>query len=364
MKRKAAAPTTDDTFCDTMDKGRVRRFVFTVNNWTAKEREDIIANCDGGKIKWMIVAKETGTRNGTPHLQGACLLKVQTSFGTISKWPGFARAWMQVMRGEPQLSLDYCTKEDAGAFIFGDLPKPGTRTDLVESIAKIVGGASMVDLANSEDIRDQMNVVKYYNGFKVLQNLRVKDRTSFPYVFWLYGATGTHKTRAAVSASRKICSKAPYMSNAGGMKWFDGYEGDQCAVIDDFRAKGVSFGDFLRLTDCYPYRVEYKGGYVNWVAEWIFITTPDAVDVTFATRKEHKPEDLNQLHRRLTGGTFFFPDDKKKFVDRVKKLIREPEVFPDEEDMFKSSEEEEVVDLTVMSFHDQVHSPCSSDLDV
>jgi len=102
---------------------RLRRFVFTLNNYTEEELESIkqfgINSC-----RWMIVAKETG-ETGTSHLQGGALLTSQTCFSTLKKLPGFERAHLENMYGKPEDTLLYCSKQDPEPFIVGELPAPG-----------------------------------------------------------------------------------------------------------------------------------------------------------------------------------------------------------------------------------------------
>ena len=89
--------------------------------------------------------------------------------------------------------------------------------------------------------------------------------------------------------------------SSGGLRWFDGYDGQTVAVLDDFRAKQCpNFGFFLRLLDRYEIDVEFKGGFAKWVPRVIFITCPFNPDEAFSKRKQYYPEDLRQLHRRIT----------------------------------------------------------------
>jgi hypothetical protein len=99
---------------------RLRRFTFTLNNYTQVEYDSICAT----DCRWMICAKETGDE-GTPHLQGACILLTQKSFTAVKAMPGFTRAHIEVMRGTPEQNKEYCTKQDTNAYEKGDFPQPG-----------------------------------------------------------------------------------------------------------------------------------------------------------------------------------------------------------------------------------------------
>jgi len=108
---------------DNAARRRLRRFVFTVNNWTEEELQSI-KDFGTTRCRWMICAKETG-EGGTSHLQGGALLTSQISFSTLKKFKGFERAHLENMYGRPEDTLSYCSKQDADPFIVGELPSPG-----------------------------------------------------------------------------------------------------------------------------------------------------------------------------------------------------------------------------------------------
>lgn len=85
------------------------------------------------------------------------------------------------------------------------------------------------------------------------------------------------------------------------MKWFDGFDGQEAAVIDDFRGDFCTFHFLLRLLDRYPLKVAIKGGFMEWTPSRIFITSPHHPrDVYNKT-----DEEIKQLTRRITQITHF-----------------------------------------------------------
>lgn len=294
---------------------RLRNFCFTLNNWTQEEYNQICST----ECQWMIVAKETAPDTGTPHLQGAVVLGAQKAQSTVKKWPGWQRAHLEKMIGTPLQSITYCSKQDPDPFVKGSLPQPGKRNDIHSAVEKIMEGATLSELAQS--MEGAVSIVKYSRGLTFLRSLTSKVRTSPPQVYWLYGSTGTGKTRYSYDFAKDYYNFDIWTSSRG-IQWFDGYEGQKVALIDDFRSKhtsgpGGGFAFLLQLLDRYPLRVPVKGGFVNWSPEVIFITTPDAPDVTFASRGQHLPEDLAQLHRRITA-TYLFPGDLQQANDNAK----------------------------------------------
>lgn len=308
-------------------QNRLRNFVFTLNNWT-QEEWDYLTTSFAPTVKWLVIGKEIG-ENGTPHLQGACVIGKQIAFSTLKTLPGFCRAHMEPMFGKPIDSLNYCTKQDKEAFVHGDLPSPGKRNDILNIAQRIQNGESLASLASTED--GAAAIIKYSKGINHLRSITRKYRQHPPKVFWIYGPTGTGKTRAAFEAGVSLFSSPEDVwISSGGLRWFDGYDGQPVAIFDDFRAKHVSsFAFLLRILDRYPVDVEIKGGFVKWTPNIIFITCPSEPDECFQKRREHIPEDVNQLCRRITKVYHFrtlqSSESRAFFINQIRDLSKENE---------------------------------------
>lgn len=233
------------------------------------------------------------------------------AFSVLKKTPGFTRAHIEPMRGSPEDSLKYCSKEDKAPFEKGTMPRSGKRKELTAAVEAIKGGSTMRELALGDETA--VSVVKFSKGLTTLRSLCAapRDPTRPPTVYWLHGSTGTGKTRAATEFATYMFGAEfadPYWLSCGSLRWFDGYDGQPVAILDDFRAKQLpgagGFSFFLRLLDRYPMAVEFKGGFVNWAPQIIIITCPKCPESCFSTRNEHVPEDIRQLLRRIT---YVFP---------------------------------------------------------
>lgn len=277
---------------------RFRRFTFTLNNYTREELDAVHAY----PAKAMVCGLEVGDC-GTPHMQGAVLCEVQVSLSQLKAGP-FKRAHIEKMMGSWQQNYDYCTKQDRNAFVKGTVPEPGKRNDLTNTVKLVKDGSSLKDLVLDPDDSHAVAVVKFSRGLTVVRNLLapVRDPSKPPFVIWLWGETGTGKTRAAIEYARVVGADA-WISN-GGLQWFDGYVGQRVAILDDLRNKHLvgtaGFSFLLRLLDRYPFEVPYKGGYFNWAPECIIITSAYSPSECFETRKAYKPEDFRQLTRRIS----------------------------------------------------------------
>lgn len=312
---------------------RLSRFVFTINNYTDDEYQWLTTIFPQHyNPSWLIVGKEVG-ENGTPHLQGACILGGQRAFSTVKMWPGFRRAHLETMRGKPEDSRRYCTKEDLQAYEHGTLPSPGKRNDLHIAVEAINDGTSLREMALGDH---GVAVVKFYKGLTVLRSLRSnpRDPAKPPLIYWLYGQTGTGKTKCAWEFGIDYAPGADVYVSHGTLQWFDGYDGQSVVIFDDFRFKGLSFAFLLRVTDRYPMSVPFKGGFANWNPEVIIFTTPHSIRDTFEKRLVHRPEDVGQLERRVTR-EFRFPDDEQLFRHEFKRrpvVVDDPPAAEDNEE--------------------------------
>lgn len=170
------------------------------------------------------------------------------------------RAHLEARKGSPKQASEYCKKE--GDFVEkGELPRQGTRSDLVEATKMALDPTiPLHEIAESEPTV----YVRYHRGLEKLRSSLYKERTDPPSVEWLWGRTGVGKTRRAVEHNASF-----YIKDA--TRWWDGYTQQHTIIIDDFDGSWP-FRDLLRLLDRYPYQGQTKGGYVQINSPKIFIT--------------------------------------------------------------------------------------------
>lgn len=264
---------------------RFTRFVFTLNNYTDAEYDSL---CNMPNVKWIVLGKEIA-QTGTPHIQGAVILEKQTSLRALKNIPGLTRAHMERMKGSPEDSLAYCSKEDPKPFVKGTFPQPGKRNDIHVACDLIKSGKSLQQIAEEMPA----TVVRNYKGLIYLRSLLLEGRRDKPIVFWLWGKTGTGKTRSAVEFGQHFDR---FWISSCNLKWYDGYDGQPVAIFDDIRSESINYNTFLRLLDRYCLSVEYKGGFTNWIPKFIIVTCPVEPSDLFS----HKPnDDIAQLLRRI-----------------------------------------------------------------
>lgn len=131
---------------------------------------------------------------------------------------------------------------------------------------------------------------------KVHRILHRPDRTyEQPQVVVLYGPTGIGKSRRARQffEEKKIDY---YVKTSLTGKWWDGYNGEEGVIWDDFRGSNVKCSDLLILTDGYGTLVEVKGGTV-WLKPkyWVF-TSPKKYELWY----DWTDENMAQMTRRVS----------------------------------------------------------------
>lgn len=186
--------------------------------------------------------------------------------------------------------------------LFKEKSTKGVRTDIRRTLASVSSYEELV-LEHPDCAAKCRNVALDY--FRLRR--RGNHRGTAPKVLWIYGATGTGKSRLAVEFSKKIAGDDYFIHAPGNLKWWDGYEGQQVVIVDDFRRSHLreigGFSYLLRILDRYDCEVEVKGS--TRCAEWecVIITCPRDPITEFTYRGSNNEdvieEDVGQLIRRL-----------------------------------------------------------------
>lgn len=259
-----------------------RRFVFTLNNPASNE----IDFARTPLIKYASWQLEKGA-SGTPHLQGYVELSRPQRFSYFRDI--LAGAHFEIARGSPTQARDYTRKEDSrldGPWEYGQFTdNQGSRSDLMEIKRKLDEGMEIEQIADEHF--GSWN--RYRQSFIIYRGYKQPKRTSKTKVTVLFGPPGTGKSYYAHQ-------RGPvYMVTSKSYPWFDGYNGTDAVLFDDFYG-WVPFHHLLTLLDAYPTQVQIKGGFQNWNPKEIFITSNRSPE------QWYKDENLEQraLMRRIT----------------------------------------------------------------
>lgn len=259
---------------------KFRNWCFTLNNYT---NEEALLLLEQKKFKYIIFGYEIG-ENGTKHLQGYFELNNPCSINGLKKINN--RMHLENRKGTQEQAINYCTKNNNIIAYNGEKSNNNGRRKDWQIINDMIRDGKKVN----EIIDEGFGSLQHIQHFEKIQKYLIKPRNRKPYVVWIHGRSGTGKTKWAFDHFGNDI----YIKD--GTKWWDGYCGQNCVVLDDFRSANMSFDNLLRLLDRYPCKVEIKGGYIEFTSNVIIITTPKDHISTYFNKLE---EDITQLCRRI-----------------------------------------------------------------
>lgn len=247
----------------------VKRWVFTLNNYTPEEKKDI-ENALTTYASYAVIGIETGA-NGTPHLQGFAIMRLRERMSGMKRVLKTNRIHLEKARGTSHQAAIYC-KKDGVFWETGTPPSaPGIRNSTQEQLE---AAKKAVDMgATVEDLWElHFGVMcKYQRAMETYIQIKKKqEERKKPWVEIIYGQAGTGKTRYCHQMARIFYDSDVWIYPGRG--WFDGYTGQKVVIFDDFYGD-MDFGVLLKVLDRYKLTVPVKGGFTTWNPERIYITS-------------------------------------------------------------------------------------------
>lgn len=282
----------------------LRNFCFTLNNPTLSPDELVTKLSDDARVRYAIFQHERGA-TGTPHYQGYVELTKQLRFATAKNIIN-GNPHIEKRRGTQKQAIEYCRKEDSridGPWELGTPRKQGARTDLQETMQKILAGTTVEELQEEGD----WNAIKYRRSLQDMhQNIVTRKWRNTPRpdlrVTLLWGHPGTGKTRY-VYEEHGYENVYTLVTSANGSVWFDGYNGQDVLLIDDYRGF-IPFQFFLKILDIYPLRLDVKGSFTYAWWTKVYITSNHAITDWYRSDSNHCTDAL----RRRIHNTIHYPD--------------------------------------------------------
>lgn len=266
----------------------VRNVCFTINNPTTDVYQNLQNQLDG--VSGCIWQLEKCPSSGTLHIQGYLELSKPKRFSGIKKLLGCNSAHLEPRKSKtPGPAIDYCRKEEsrctssdcdsklypggAGPFQWGELSSDGNqgnRNDLAEACETLreEGYSAVAE-------KHPTSFVKYFRGFKALETAIIKPYKGKIKKIAIIGPTGCGKTW---KATHDYGEAFVWSINSSGNCFWDGYNGEETIVIDDFRgpSSGISLDFFLKLCndDALLTQLNVKGVTTVNRAKTIVVTSP------------------------------------------------------------------------------------------
>lgn len=187
----------------------------------------------------------------------------------------------------------YCSKRDtreAGPWSCGFIIQQGHRTDLDRAVA------TYLDRGSEECAREHATTfVRYHRGLAALAQALTPPSNNFHErtVLVRWGIPGIGKTRWAYETYPSLCRVPPPNEKS---IWFDGYNGQETVLIDDYaKDSRYPYATLLQLLDGYEILVPIKGSFVVWRPSVVVITSNYGPEQWYDER-----HDIDALLRRIT----------------------------------------------------------------
>ena len=266
---------------------RLRSWTWTMFPHKKMVTMDALKKSFETKTEYTCFGEETCPKTGKKHLQGFTYLKNGKTLAAFKKQ--FDKTMhCEPSKGSAEENRAYCFKGDqskeewedmktigphyglnAITWECGTMPQQGTRNDIIELRNACVKATCLSDI-----IADDANVTalaKYGKFAERVHTAALKKRTrDFRHVEVIvhWGKTGTGKTRLPYG-------EGAFKWNPEGNEWWDGYDGEEVLLIDEFYGQ-IKPSRLLTILDGYQCRLPIKGGftYAQWTKVYITCNVP------------------------------------------------------------------------------------------
>lgn len=294
---------------------QIRNWPFTWNNYPS-DWKDKLKLCG---YAYLIVGQEVGEEKGTPHLQGYMHFKSPKRLGTLVKaLPG---PNYRIAKGSLRQNQAYCSKgeqtkaewkaykkfhkdgnfgpnygKNAQVYEDGTPPHQGEREDLEEVREIIKGGATALEIADSNFPLWCRNH-KAFDKYKYLVEEEQGQKWRHVEVEYWFGVGDSKKTSRAMNSFGRAYKA---MQGVSGF-WWTGYDGHKTVVMDEFRG-GIPISQLLGILDGHPMQVSVHGGMAWLLCTTIIITSNEPFDALYTNCSK---ETRAALRRRIQKIVYF-----------------------------------------------------------
>lgn len=259
------------------------------------------------RFTYIIAQEELGDETKRIHIQAYFQFKNPLKWSTLQNLLPYG-SHIEKPKGSPEENRHYCSKPvkdcrckhcikpggrapGGSSLESGEIRVQGARTDLIKFKRAIDEGKKEAEIIADEEMfgvwARHPNLFKRYKCAKIVP----RRRESPPDVSFYHGATGVGKTRRVFDEHKEDV----YIKDSS--KWWDGYEGQRCILLDEINPHDHwKIDELLRFLDRYPYQGQTKGGYVNINSPFIVLTSNKSLEELYP---EISSEQMSALERRI-----------------------------------------------------------------
>ena len=228
----------------------------------------------GSKATYAVGQLEKGEETEHPHIQFFLNFKNKARISAITKVNKKVHCEKVLVNNGAD---KYCMKEETrveGPIEFGVKPvQVNKKVDWEQVWQKAKEG-------KLEEIPASIRTV-HYNKLKAIakDNMSFKDCDHLRGI-WIWGEAGAGKSRWARAQSKSIY---PKLCN----KWWDGYQGEEVVVMDDFMPEHKVLCQQLKIwADRYDCILETKGGAAHAQYQWLIVTSQYSIEEIFSDDRD------------------------------------------------------------------------------
>ncbi len=221
--------------------------------FTSFDADTIELNFDKDKVRYICYGVERCPKTNREHKQGFVIFNRTCRIPKAKLWAsGADRLHIEPRRGTRDEARDYCFKSGGERFEWGSYDKM-TKEILFTKSKKWL-------LSNGYD----EFYCRFHRAIAEKQEKGVKWRAV--HVTWVCGDPGVGKTRMVMEMDNVYKWDSPY-------NWFDGYDGEDILLIDDYESGEIPGRVLKNILDGYQYKLNIKGSHCYALWTKVYITS-------------------------------------------------------------------------------------------
>lgn len=264
---------------------RSRSWCFTYHLGHEDHYEALLENLE---CEYLVFGRETCPTTGRQHLQGYVEFKHQKTMSAVKAWMANNQLHLEKRSGTAKEAADYCKKgeqshaewkefqetgpnfgKNASFFEKGEISKDPKEGGSLEK-DRWQRAKEAAKEGRFDDIDDEI-YMRHYSTIKKIRLDSIQSKATLDGEFeneWFVGPSGSGKSKTARDENPDAFDKDPKE------RWWDGYNGEDVVLIDDFdKYQKAQGGDLKRWSDRYSFPATVKGGYMHIRPKKIVVTS-------------------------------------------------------------------------------------------